>query len=42
MGHELRDIRQHFPIRRLVASAERRAEEHQTESRVSDGLVSRL
>lgn len=40
MGHELRDIRQHFSIRRLLASVMRRAEEDQTQCRILDGLIS--
>jgi hypothetical protein len=42
VGHELRNVCQHFPIRRLVASAMGRAEENQTKSRISDRLVPRL
>jgi hypothetical protein len=42
VGHDLRDVRQYFPIRRLVAPAMRSAEEHQTKSCISDRLVSRL
>jgi hypothetical protein len=42
MCHELRDIRQDFPVRRLVAAAMRRAEEDQTLRRILDRLVSWL
>jgi hypothetical protein len=40
VGHELRDIRQHFAIRRLAASTMRCAEEDQTQCRIPDGLIS--
>ena len=42
MSHELGDIRQHFPIRRLIAAAMRRAEKDQADRRILDCLVSRL
>jgi hypothetical protein len=42
MTYELRDVHQHFPIRRLVATAMRRAQKDQTERRILDRLVSRL
>jgi hypothetical protein len=42
MAHELRDVHQHFFIRRLVAATMRRAEEDETERRIFDRLVSRL
>jgi len=42
MTYELRGIRQHFPIYRLVAAAMRRAEEDETERRILDRLVSWL
>ena len=39
---ELRDIRQHFPIRRLVAAPMRRAHKDQTQRRILDRLISRF
>jgi hypothetical protein len=42
MTYELRDVREHFPIRGLIAAAMRRAEKDQTERRILDRLVSRL
>jgi hypothetical protein len=42
MTDELRDVRQHFAIRRLLAAAMRRTEKDQTERRILDRLISRL
>jgi hypothetical protein len=42
VGHELRDVHQHFSIRRFVAATMRRAQEDQTQRRVLDRLVSWL
>lgn len=39
MAHKLRDIRQYFPIHRLVAATMRRAQEDQTQRRILDRLV---
>jgi hypothetical protein len=42
VGYELRDVRQHFPVRRLVAATMRCAEEDETQRRILDRLVSWL
>jgi hypothetical protein len=40
MGHKLRDICQHLPIRRLIAAMMRCAKKDETEGRILDSLVS--
>jgi hypothetical protein len=42
MSNELRDVRQHFTVRRFLAAAMRRAEKDQAERRILNRLVSRL
>jgi hypothetical protein len=39
MTYKLRHVRQHFPIRCLVAATMRRAEEDDAQRRILDGLV---